>query len=74
MPGTRFVYELLPGTDWYLCGTDLIVSHPDRPPKVVRADGSVEVLTVPTLTPSVCFHERGHGQDLAPADGSKAPA
>jgi hypothetical protein len=41
--GVRLLYMLQPGERWALLDDDrAMVVHPDRPPKVVYPDGSVE--------------------------------
>lgn len=35
IPGTQFVYQLLPDEDWAICGTFLIISHPNRHIKII---------------------------------------
>ena len=41
--GVRLLYMLQPGERWALLDDDrAMVVHPDRPPKVVHPDGSVE--------------------------------
>jgi hypothetical protein len=40
--GAKFVYELQPGEDWIVSCGSIVVTHPDRPAKVVNLDGTVE--------------------------------
>jgi hypothetical protein len=42
----RHVYTLQPGEDWALFKGLLIVIHPERPPKIIREDGTEEGVEV----------------------------
>lgn len=43
--GARFVYSLQEGEDCaFVEGVGIVVVHPERQPKVIRADGSEEIL------------------------------
>jgi hypothetical protein len=33
--GTEFIYQLLPNEEWAICGSYLIISHPDRSLKII---------------------------------------
>jgi hypothetical protein len=43
IPGARVLYELQPGEDGRVVSGVLVIVHPDRPPKIVDADGVVDL-------------------------------
>jgi hypothetical protein len=50
--GAKAIYELQPGEDYRLYKDLIVVAHPDRPPKIIYSDGTVEVLNhAPTGRP-----------------------
>lgn len=44
IPGTKIIYTLQPGEDWAFYKDSIIVIHPDRHPKIVHLDGTIEEL------------------------------
>ncbi len=42
--GVRFLYELLPGENFFAWGDYVVVTHPEHPPKIVHEDGTIEEL------------------------------
>lgn len=42
--GDKFIYELKEGEDWRNFRGMLIITHPDRPPKIVHKDGTEEAI------------------------------
>jgi hypothetical protein len=51
--GARLLYRLKTGERWTLLDDDCVmVVHPDRSPKIVYPDGSVEEIPPPAAQPS----------------------
>lgn len=45
MNGIRHIYTLQDGEDFrFFSNGPIVVVHPDRPPKIINADGTVDVL------------------------------
>lgn len=42
-----YAYEFKPGERWCLCGSLLVVAHPDSPPIFVHEGGRQEPITFP---------------------------
>lgn len=45
MRGMKVLYTLEPGESYKFWDGRIIVVHPDRPPKIVHADGTTEIIT-----------------------------
>lgn len=43
--GTKFVCELFPGDQWIVFKGYVVIVNPDRPPRMLDADGNGVVLT-----------------------------
>lgn len=43
--GAKVIYRLQPGESYKFWNGRIIVAHPDRPPKIVHADGTTEIIT-----------------------------
>ncbi len=44
LPGVRLVYEFQEGEDYYVWGGFITITHPERAPKILHADGTIEEL------------------------------
>lgn len=42
--GMKLFYELQDGEEWRILQGRFIIAHPDRPPKVIYPDGTIEEL------------------------------
>jgi hypothetical protein len=38
--GTKHIYTLKPGEDWFIYQNKIVITHPTHPPKVVNPDGT----------------------------------
>lgn len=44
-PSAKLIAEIPPGWKWrLLCNGELVLTHPDHPPRIVRLDGKIEEL------------------------------
>jgi hypothetical protein len=43
-PPMKLIYTLQPGEVYKFWNGRIVVAHPDRPPKIVHADGTSEVI------------------------------
>lgn len=44
MSEMRFIYTLQPGEEYRFLNGHIFVTYPDRPPKIVHANGTTEVV------------------------------
>lgn len=48
-------YVLQPGEDWAFFRGNLIVAHPDRPPKIIHPDGREEEISL-AIPDETCYN------------------
>lgn len=60
--GAKYVYTLLEGEDWRrYAGLGIVVTHPDRKPKIIHDDGREETISIFSLACDDCH---GFGEVL----------
>lgn len=47
--GTKLLYELKAGETWKIFKNQIIILHPERQPKIIHSDGTVEVINADTF-------------------------